>query len=120
MVVVDGDGMPKQPTKTEAMEVTTASEVIDALRFAAARRVGIDGTDGVGKSTLAKTLADELAFTLFSLDDYLEHGRCGFVKYIQFDHLRAEVSAANEYVIEGIRPLGSIGARRNNGLDGLV
>ncbi len=52
-------------------EFTSATELAQALRAAEARRIGVDGSDGVGKTPLAQAIAGILRYQLFSLDDYL-------------------------------------------------
>jgi hypothetical protein len=84
------------------IETATTDAVVDALRETNSRRVGIDGIDGSGKSTLAKTVAAKLDRRLFCLDDYLERDRGGFLEFLDYDRLRADVSAESSYVIEGV------------------
>lgn len=94
-------------------EVTTIAEVVNALRSRNARCVGIDGSDGVGKSTLAKAVASEMGLPIFHLDDYLVRKQGGFLEFLQYPRLRQEIASASEYIIEGVcllKALDQIGA----------
>src|SRR5690242_17309784 len=82
------------------IEITTPDALLAALR--GSRRVGIDGIDGCGKTTLAKIIAAKLGRKLFSLDDYLEKDKGKFIEFIDYAKLCAEADAAGEYVIEGV------------------
>lgn len=84
------------------IEAANPDAVVDALKAARSRRVGIDGIDGCGKSTLAKAIATSLRCRVFCLDDYLDRDRGRFLEFIDYRRLRAEVSAETSYVIEGV------------------
>lgn len=83
-------------------EADTPDAVVGALHAAKARHIGIDGIDGCGKTTLAKAVAAKLQRRLFSLGDYLDRDKGGFLEFIDYPRLRADVSAEEAYVIEGI------------------
>lgn len=84
------------------IEVATADGVVAAVKASGWRRVGVDGVDGSGKSTLAGSLAAELGWRLLSLDDYLERDRGGFLDFLDYSRLRADVCTETHLVIEGI------------------
>jgi len=84
------------------IEVATPDAVVEALRSANARRIGIDGIDGCGKSTLARVVAVKLQRRLFTLDDYLEKDKGGFLEFIDYSRLRSDVSAEDACVFEGV------------------
>ena len=84
------------------IEAATPDAVIDALRDANAQRIGIDGIDGCGKTTLGKAVAAELRCRLFSLDDYLEKDKGRFVDFLDFRRLHTEASPEEAYVVEGV------------------
>jgi len=68
--------------------------------------IGIDGKDGVGKSTLAITLADELDLELIEIDKYLIKNQGGYVDYIKYpildEILRNAQKLQKSVIIEGI------------------
>ena len=101
------------------IEADTPDAVVDALRAAGSRRVGIDGIDGCGKSTLAKAIAAKLNCRAFYLDYYLDRNRGGFLEFIDYNGLRADVTAETSYVIEGVCLLHALD-RAHLGIDALV
>jgi len=84
------------------IEADSPDAVVGALHAAKARRIGVDGIDGCGKTTLAKAVAAQRQRRLFSLDDYLDRDKGGFLKFVDYPRLRADVSAEEAYVIEGV------------------
>jgi MoxR-like ATPase len=84
------------------VETTTVDAVVDVLLAANVRRVGIDGIDGCGKTTLAKFVAARLQLPWFSLDHYLDRNRGGFLGFIDYPRLHADVSKERASVIEGV------------------
>jgi hypothetical protein len=84
------------------VEAATPDAVIDALRVANAHRIGIDGIDGCGKTTLAREVATKLQRRLFSLDDYLERDKGRFLEFIEYSRLSAEAGAQDGFVVEGV------------------
>jgi len=84
------------------IEAATPDAVVEVLRVANAKRIGIDGVGGCGKTTLARAVAARLERRLFSLDDYLERDKGRFLEFIDYQRLRTEVSAEEAYVIEGV------------------
>ena len=81
-------------------EVENVEEVAEAL--AGMRRIGVDGTDGVGKSTLSKRLGEMIGVPVFALDDFLEKEQGGFVEHIKYDELRASLADEGRLLIEGV------------------
>jgi hypothetical protein len=90
------------------IEVTTPDALIDALRRAKSKRIGIDGKERCGKTSLGNAIVPGLGCSLYSLDDYLEKNRGGFVKFLDHARLHAEVSPEDSYVIEGVCLLTSL------------
>lgn len=84
------------------MHCATPQEVTDAVRSMSAMRVGIDGIDGAGKSTLASELSSELGFPHISLDSFLEREQGGYVEHIDYPKLRAALEALQGFVVEGV------------------
>lgn len=74
------------------------------LRLGSGRlHIGIDGMDGVGKSTLAREMANRLGGTVISLDDYLTKKQNGYVLHIRCDEVKAAVSASQlPILLEGV------------------
>jgi len=101
------------------IEVDAPDAVVDALRAAGSRRVGIDGIDGCGKSTLAEVIATRLNCRKFCLDSYLDRDRGRFLDFIDYNKLRVDVSAETSYVIEGVCLLHALG-RAQLQIDALV
>lgn len=83
-------------------EFTSATELAQALRAAEARRIGVDGSDGVGKTPLAQAIAGILRYQLFSLDDYLHKEQGAFVPNIHYDKLASDLAKAQSFVVEGV------------------
>lgn len=84
------------------LEVAAISEVINTLRSGIARRIGIDGSDGVGKSTLADAVGSNMRLPVFHLDDYLIRDKGGFLDFLQYERLQQDIAAAPKYIIEGV------------------
>lgn len=78
---------------------------IDALLPSNGHRVciGLDGMDGVGKSTLAREMAKRVGGSVISLDDHLLKKQNGYVLHIRCDELKAAISVSRALVlIEGV------------------
>lgn len=84
-------------------ETLEISEILKKLRSDQFRLIGIDGTHGVGKSTLARQITSELCYNHINLDDYLEKNRGYFVKHIQYDLVRIKIeNTTAPTIIEGV------------------
>jgi hypothetical protein len=83
-------------------EATTPELVAGAIEALKCTRIGIDGTHGVGKSTLARAIATRFDLPLFSLDDYLAKGQGGFLDFIDYHRLNQDLGAVDRYIIEGV------------------
>jgi hypothetical protein len=79
-----------------------SQEVIDALRAISAVRIGIDGIDGAGKSTLAQEISEALGFPCINLDSFLQEKMGGYVDHIDYPRLQAELDKLDKYVVEGV------------------
>jgi shikimate kinase len=81
-------------------EVETVDDVVAEL--GGARRIGVDGADGAGKSTLADRLSEVLAMPVFHLDHFLEKNQGGFVEHIKYDELGSAIRQHSSFVIDGV------------------
>lgn len=79
-----------------------SQEVIDAIRAKGAARIGIDGRDGAGKSTLAQEISGALGLPCISLDCFLEEKMDGYVEHIDYPKLKATLEKLEGYVVEGV------------------
>jgi hypothetical protein len=92
------------------VRVAPQDQVAEEIRLRLGARIqaviGIDGVQGVGKSTLAKNVAAQLGCKLLSLDGFLVPKQDCYVDAIRFDELRAAFGAATNsgglVIIEGI------------------
>lgn len=101
------------------IETANADDVVKALRTANARRIGIDGIDGCGKTTLARVVTAKLQCRMFTLDDYLEKDKGGFLDFIDYQRLRSDASAEEKCVVEGVCLLHAL-QRAELAIDALV
>jgi hypothetical protein len=99
--------------------VEIPASVVAAITLRKGKRVGIDGTHGSGKTTLAKAVAAELHFPLFSLDDYLDRQQGGFLEFLDYRRLSRDLAAADRFVLEGVCLLDAV-KRADVELDCLV
>ncbi|RXK89141.1 hypothetical protein EST62_00960 [Chlorobaculum sp. 24CR] len=65
-------------------------------------RIGVDGMSGVGKSTLAASLARLLGLSHINLDNYLDKGRGGFRDYLKYEAIKQNASELECFVIDGV------------------
>lgn len=65
--------------------------------------VGVDGIDGVGKTTFAKRFK-KLGYKSISIDTYLKKKSGGYFEFIDFNKLRKDLEkiSTGNFVIEGI------------------
>lgn len=80
---------------------STVEEVLSAISDSGSCRIGIDGLDGVGKSTLAHVVAEHFAWPHIELDSYLEKNKGAFVEYIDISRVNDALSALR-FVVEGV------------------
>lgn len=85
-----------------AIEVATPQELAALVRKGAYRRVGIDGVDGSGKTTLAKDLTEHLAVELISLDSYLDKKRGSYLDHLRYEDLKRIYRAQPRCIVEGV------------------
>jgi hypothetical protein len=78
--------------------------------------VGIDGIDGVGKSTLAKVLGRLLGATVLSLDNHLTEDQGSYIPYLRYDEIAQLAQTNHQVIVEGIclrAALGRLGLDQN-------
>jgi adenylate kinase family enzyme len=84
------------------MEVVTDNNiVIENIKRIKPKIIGIDGTDGIGKTTLAKEL-EKLSYKRISLDDYLKNKSGEYFKFLDLEKLKRDLTNQNNLVIEGV------------------
>jgi ABC-type dipeptide/oligopeptide/nickel transport system ATPase component len=80
--------------------------------------IGIDGKDGIGKSTLAQELSRLINAKLISLDDYLIRNQDKYVDSLKIDEIIDAIKSTTDIIIiEGVCLLAAIdriGARLND------
>jgi len=79
---------------------------IENLSLNSSGIVSIDGVDGVGKSTLACKIAEELSLPCIEIDTFVQGQHGGYIDYIDYDRLSESIKQAiitNQVIIlEGI------------------
>ena len=71
--------------------------------------IAIDGTDGVGKTTLAVALQETFGGTLVSLDNFVLENQGGYVPYLKTAELKNVLGATNRpIIVEGVCVLSAL------------
>lgn len=84
-------------------EARTPAEVAILLRTSGSSRIAIDGTDGSGKTTLAKVLACELGVAVFHVDDFVAKNRGTYIANLDAARLARSLDlSTGGWVIEGV------------------
>lgn len=81
-------------------EVTSLDELVRLL--SGVNRIGIDGTHGVRKSSVADFLGRELELPVVHTDDFLEENQGGYVEFLQYDVLGTKLGSVEKFVVEGV------------------
>ena len=84
------------------IELETPQDLAALRRESGYGRIGIDGVDGCGKTTLAKSLVGQLDIPLISLDDYLDKNRGGYLDHLRYEELRRAFHAKPQCIVEGV------------------
>lgn len=89
----------------EMYKANNVDEIADLIKstFATAGIIGIDGNDGVGKSTLAKELGEVIGAAVFSIDDFVANNLGSYIPNLRAKELQAAVSSASRpLIVEGV------------------
>ena len=65
-------------------------------------RIGIDGIDGVGKTTLANVLSQQLGYPAIHLDSNLEKNQGGFIDHLDYAGLKSAMEQNERLIVEGV------------------
>ena len=83
-------------------EFSNTNELISFLRRNRFSRIGIDGVNRSGKSTLANNIAEVIGYPHINLDDYLLKNQGGFLDHLKYNEIREFICNARDYIIEGV------------------
>ena len=97
-------------------EFQDAVSLAGYLRSRGASRIGIDGLNGIGKSTLAGQLAQSIGCEHVAVDDFIEKNRGAYVAHVDTKRLTTLLAGKGQFVIEGVCLL-EVLARLNIKLD---
>lgn len=91
----------------ERMTITSLEELLAQINNLLAKDgrvcIGVDGLDGIGKSTLARVMAKRLGGSVISLDDHLNKKQDRYVQHIRCNEVNAAIAAsASPVLIEGV------------------
>lgn len=84
------------------IETKDINELASYIRQSDSLLIGIDGTDGVGKTRLANDLSKMLGFHSIHLDDFLDKNRGGFLDYLDYSKIENSLKYHTKCVVEGI------------------
>lgn len=84
------------------METDDISKLAAFIRNKSYCRIGIDGTNNAGKSTMAGKLSKILGIRHLNLDDFLVKGNGGYVDYLKYDEIKLQISDTKCFVVEGV------------------
>ncbi len=86
------------------MNITVeTNDILQKIKTTNPRIVGIDGDDGIGKTSLAKDI-EKFGYKRISLDDFLRKKSGGYFKFVDFETLERTIkqSSNEQIVIEGV------------------
>lgn len=80
----------------------TPEAVASVISADTSRLIAIDGFQASGKTTFAKTLAEQLNLPVISADDYLVKNQGAFFEYLQLQEISAALRVHERCVFEGV------------------
>lgn len=84
------------------METDDVDKLATYIRGKGCCRIGVDGTNGAGKSTFAAALANALGICHLNLDDFLVKKQGGFLTHLKYDEIKHKISDLDCFVIDGV------------------
>jgi len=84
------------------IETDSVQEILSIIRKRGFGRIGVDGTNKAGKTTMSTKLANELGFSHLNLDDYLEKNKGGFLEFLKYQDIKQDLSELDNFVIDGV------------------
>ena len=88
---------------TKASEEELLAQIKDLMPKGGRVCIGVDGLDGIGKSTLARAMAKRLGGSVISLDDHLNKKQDRYVQHIRYKEVSAAIMASvSPTLIEGV------------------
>ncbi len=84
------------------METDDISKLAAFIRNKNYCRIGIDGTNDAGKSTMAEKLSKILGLMHLNLDNFLIKESGGYLGYLKYDEIKQQASETKHFVIEGV------------------
>ncbi len=84
------------------METDDTSKLAAFIRNNSYCRIGVDGTNDAGKSTMAGNLSKILGLRHLNLDEFLIKESGGYLDYLKYDEIKLQTSETKCFVVEGV------------------
>ena len=84
------------------METDDIKKLAAFIRDKGYCRIGVDGTSGAGKSTMASNLSKILGLSYLNLDDFLDKEKGGFLDYLKYEEIRQQTLETSCFVVDGV------------------
>jgi len=84
------------------METDDIEKLAAFIRDKGCCRIGVDGTNGAGKSTMASKLSEILGLSHLNLDHYLDKEKGGFLDYLKYDEIKQQTLETACFVVDGV------------------
>lgn len=75
--------------------------ILSDIQRARVHRIGIDGVDGAGKSTLARKISESIDAPVVSIDAFVEKNKGEYAPFVDLGRLRAPTTS-DKYIVEGV------------------